>query len=116
MNTSGATPRGDMIPFPGIPPQDPCNINESPRGAAPRVFTGGLKGVTLKRYKTWTLTDIHHDIWLDTFATGSDRLTLGTTGDWSIHKRTLRGGLRDGVDLIEVNNGALSYAILPTRG
>ncbi len=36
--------------------------------------------------------------------------------DWSIRKRTLRGGLRDGIDLIEVHNGALSYSVLPTRG
>ena len=28
----------------------------------------------------------------------------------------LRGGLRDGIDLIEVDNGVLSYSILPTRG
>ena len=70
----------------------------------------------MQRCKTWTLTDIHHDIWLDTFATGSDRLALGTAGDWSIRKRTLRGGLRDGVDVIEVHNGALNYSLLPTRG
>jgi hypothetical protein len=70
----------------------------------------------MKRFKAWTLTDVHHDIWLDTFATGSDRLALGTTDDWSVRKRTLHGGLRDGVDVIEVHNGALDYAILPTRG
>ena len=28
----------------------------------------------------------------------------------------LRGGPRDGIDLIEVHNGALSYSLLPTRG
>jgi hypothetical protein len=70
----------------------------------------------VQRFKTFALTDIHHDIWLETFATGSDRLTLGTAGEWSIRKRTLRGGLRDGVDVIEVDNGALVYTILPTRG
>jgi len=70
----------------------------------------------VKRCKSWTLTDSHHDIWLDHFATGSDRFPLGMAGDWSIRKRTLRGGLRDGVDLIEVHNGALAYTILPTRG
>jgi hypothetical protein len=69
----------------------------------------------MMRYKSWTLTDTTHDVWLDQFATGNDRLTLGPC-EWSIRKRTLHGGLRDGVDLIEVNNGALSYSILPTRG
>jgi hypothetical protein len=70
----------------------------------------------VKRYRTWTLTDIVHDVWLESFSTGSDRLQLGPAQHWSVHKRTLRGGLRDGIDLIEVDNGAFSYSILPTRG
>jgi hypothetical protein len=70
----------------------------------------------VQRFKTFTLTDIHHDIWLEAFATGSDRLTLGTAGEWSICKRTLRGGLPDDVDVVEVDNGALAYTVLPTRG
>jgi hypothetical protein len=68
------------------------------------------------RFKTWTLTDLANDVWLDSFAVGNDALRLPTPHDWSIRKRTLRGGLREGVDLIEVHNGALSYSILPTRG
>ncbi|MBI2808222.1 MAG: aldose 1-epimerase family protein [Planctomycetes bacterium] len=70
----------------------------------------------MKRYRTWTLTDLVNDVWLDSFTTGGDRLHLGQAQNWSIRKRTLRGGLRDGVDVIEVTNGALSYSILPTRG
>lgn len=70
----------------------------------------------MMRYKTWTLIDVANDIWLDSFAVGNDRLRLATPHDWSIQKRTLRGGLRDGIDLVEVHNGALSYAVLPTRG
>src|SRR5262249_21177709 len=46
----------------------------------------------------------------------NDSLRLATPHDWSVRKRTLRGGLRDGVDLIEVHNGALSFSVLPTRG
>ena len=64
----------------------------------------------MTRYKTWTLTDVHGDVWLDSFAAGNDSLRLPTPHDWSIRKRTLRGGLRDGVDLIEVHNGALSFS------
>src|SRR5215471_11642211 len=70
----------------------------------------------MTRYKCWTLTDVLNDVWLDSFAIGNDSLRLATPHDWSIRKRTLRGGLRDGVDLIEVHNGALSYSLLPTRG
>jgi hypothetical protein len=70
----------------------------------------------MTRFKTWILTDAHGDVWLDGFSASNDSLRLPTPFDWSIRKRTLRGGLRDGVDLIEVHNGALSYSILPTRG
>lgn len=68
------------------------------------------------RIKTWTLTDIRSDLWIDSFAVGNDALHLPTPHDWSIRKRTLRGGVRDGVDLVEVHNGALALSILPTRG
>jgi len=70
----------------------------------------------VKRYRTWTLTDVVNDVWLENFATGNERVPLGPAHDWSIRKRTLRGGVSDGLDLIEVNNGALAYSILPTRG
>lgn len=70
----------------------------------------------MSRFKSWTLTDVTSDVWLDSFAVSNSRLRLPTTHDWSVSKRTLRGGLRDGVDLIEVHNGALSFAVLPTRG
>ena len=70
----------------------------------------------MTRYKAWTLTDVGNDVWIDSFTVGNDSLRLATPYDWSIRKRTLRGGLRDGIDLIDIHNGALSYAVLPTRG
>jgi len=70
----------------------------------------------MTRYKTWTLTDIVNDVWLDSFAVSNENLRLSTPHDWSMRKRTLRGGLRDGIDLVEIHNGALSYSVLPTRG
>lgn len=62
----------------------------------------------------WVLTDAEGRVWLDSFAIDAAELGLGQ--GWSIRKRTLRGGLSDGVDLIEVDNGALSFSLLPTRG
>ena len=35
---------------------------------------------------------------------------------WSVNTYTLRGGLQDGVDVVEINNGKLRFAVLPTRG
>jgi hypothetical protein len=70
----------------------------------------------MTRSRSWVLTDVANDVWLDSFGVSNETLRLATPHDWSIRKRTLRGGLRDGIDLVEVHNGALSYAILPTRG
>jgi len=70
----------------------------------------------MTRFKSWTLTDVRGDVWLDSFAVDPSSLHLPTPHGWSVRKRTLRGGLRDGVDLVEVHNGALSFAVLPTRG
>jgi hypothetical protein len=63
-----------------------------------------------------TLTDVDRDVWVDAFHTGSAELGVAAPLPWSVRKRTLRGGPRDGVDLIEVDNGALKFAVLPTRG
>ena len=68
------------------------------------------------------LTDSAHDLWVETFAVKSPDLGFGFAAaephgaPWSVTKRTLRGGRRDGVDLIEVNNGALAFSVVPTRG
>lgn len=70
----------------------------------------------MTRFRSWILTDTAHDLWVDSFHVGPDRVTPGTPHAWSITKRTLRGGVRDGVDLVELNNGALSVSIVPTRG
>jgi len=49
-------------------------------------------------------------------------ITATTTGidlpghEWSVQLTRLQGGLSDGVDLIQLNNGHLTLSILPTRG
>jgi hypothetical protein len=37
-------------------------------------------------------------------------------GEWSVQAWRLQGGLNDGVELVEVNNGKLRIHIVPTRG
>jgi hypothetical protein len=62
-----------------------------------------------------TLTDVENDVWRETFELRSEDLG-GPRGAWSIVKRVLRGGLRDGVDWIGIHSGAMKFSILPTRG
>ncbi len=42
--------------------------------------------------------------------------TGSKVADWSVESYTLRGGLQEGVQVVEINNGKLSFAVLPTRG
>ncbi len=57
---------------------------------------------------THVLTDVERGIWIDNFEHES--------GGLSVRKRTLRGGLSDGVDIVDISNGLISISILPTRG
>jgi len=65
--------------------------------------------------KTWTLTDVEQGTFVEQLAVLPDDVD-GPARGYSIAKRTLRGGLCDGVDLIEVDNGTLRFAAIPTRG
>ncbi len=35
---------------------------------------------------------------------------------WSVRSYVLRGGLREGVQVVEIDNGRLAFSVLPTRG
>jgi hypothetical protein len=65
---------------------------------------------------TFTLTDVSHEVWVDELTVDAAELGLAATTPWSFAKRHLRGGRRDGVDLIIVDNGVLRFAVVPTRG
>jgi len=64
--------------------------------------------------KTWTLTDAESVTNLSEFSIGPQ--DLGASGSWSISKRTLHGGRREGVDVVEVDNGRFRFTVIPTRG
>jgi galactose mutarotase-like enzyme len=65
--------------------------------------------------KTWTLTDVDADICADRISLGPEQAG-GPAGGYAVTKRTLRGGLREGVDVVEVDNGQLRFVVVPTRG
>lgn len=63
------------------------------------------------------LTDAESEIWLRDFRVSEqDNLRLEGSADWSISKRTLQGGPSANIDVVTVDNGALSFQVLPTRG
>ena len=54
--------------------------------------------------KTWVISDTESAEHLESLAVTSDNL-LDTPAKFSIIKKTLRGGLSDGVEVLQVNNG-----------
>lgn len=65
---------------------------------------------------TYPLTDLARDLWVENFSLSAADLNLATPHSWSVTKRTLRGGRREGVDLVQVDTGTFSFSVLPTRG
>lgn len=65
--------------------------------------------------RTWTLTDVARDLYLDKLTVGHAEVG-GTAQGYTVSKRRLAGGLRDGIDLVEIDNGRLRVAVVPTRG
>jgi len=69
---------------------------------------------------TWIITDIDNDIQQDNFRiTPADLPGTSQAGQqpaWSVTQRVLHGGLREGVRLIEIDNGRMKLMVLPTRG
>ena len=61
---------------------------------------------------THILTDVANGVWAETFELAG----RSDSANWSIKKRTLRGGRSDGVDVVDVDNGRMSVSLLPTRG
>ncbi|HQU41864.1 MAG TPA: DUF4432 family protein, partial [Pirellulales bacterium] len=65
--------------------------------------------------KTWTLIDVDRDIYVDELRLGPNDVGL-PSGAFSVVKSTLRGGLRDGLNVVEIDNGALRATVLCDRG
>ncbi|MDE2699457.1 MAG: DUF4432 domain-containing protein, partial [Gemmatimonadota bacterium] len=63
----------------------------------------------------FVLTDVERAHWTESWTIDESTLPLGTKHTWRVQKTALKGGVQDGVDLIEIDNGALSVFIVPTR-
>ncbi len=67
-----------------------------------------------RRFFSKTLMDVEEGIYVESWSISGDELGIGEK--WCIDKRRLNGGLSDGVEIIKVNNGVLSFVVVPTRG
>jgi len=64
---------------------------------------------------SWTLIDREADAYLEQLSVGPGDVEGEATG-YSVVKRTLRGGRSEGVDVVEIDNGAFRFVVIPTRG
>jgi hypothetical protein len=62
------------------------------------------------------LTSVERGLHLEDWKMTARDLKLGGPAAWSIEKRTLHGGKQEGVDVIVVDNGTLTFTVIPTRG
>jgi len=62
------------------------------------------------------LTDVPRGVYVKNWRISGENLDIGKGKGWRIDKRRLLGGRSDGVDVVEVNNGRLSFLVVPTRG
>ncbi len=65
--------------------------------------------------RTWTLTDIDQQIHKSNFHLAASD-SESSSDSWKVSCQTLDGGLREGVDLIEIDNGYMQLQVIPTRG
>lgn len=66
--------------------------------------------------QTWVLADAQNDSAVQEQVSLSQSDMPGSSGLWQVELRTLRGGLSDGVDVVEIDNGRIRLFVLPTRG
>ena len=65
------------------------------------------------------LLDTDKGLWVENTAVGPRELGLADShpgGSWSVLNQTLRGGRREGVNQITVDNSRLAFVVVPTRG
>lgn len=62
------------------------------------------------------LTDTSKGIYEETYSLSASQLGRYPEEKWKIHKKRLRGGKQDGVDIVEIDNGIFSFIVIPTRG
>lgn len=75
---------------------------QTPNDMKPEFNTTLISSTTNTHLGNWSIS--HND------------LKLETTAEWSIEQIQLKGGKQAGVDLIKVDNGALQFSVIPTRG
>ena len=65
---------------------------------------------------TALLTDVANDVYLPSYEYRKELKTPQGVFNVAVYKRRLQGGLRDGVDVVEIESGRFSFTVALTRG
>lgn len=66
--------------------------------------------------KEFVLSDSANSTREQDWSISSKQLGITSGPGFSVSKRTLHGGKQEGVDIIEVDNGRMTFSVIPTRG
>ncbi len=80
------------------------------------IMTVGILPVQAAEPFRLVLIDVEQNIYKETIQLGSSDVTPDSPVSWAVRKYVLHGGKQEGVDVIDVNNGKLSFTVVPTRG
>lgn len=81
----------------------------------PPILAGLMSAHAAEPYRK-VLTDVDTSLRVEEWSLDASRLDPAARERWSIRKRTLHGGRQEGVDVVEVDGGRLSFRVVPTRG
>lgn len=62
------------------------------------------------------LIDTGQNIYKETIQLDSNEVAPNSPVSWSLRKYVLQGGKQEGIDVVDINNGKLSFTVVPTRG
>jgi peroxiredoxin len=80
------------------------------------VITMGILSAHAAEPFRIVLIDAGQKIYKETVRLDSSDVMSDSPVLWSVSKYVLRGDMQEGVDIIYVNNGKLSFTVVPTRG
>ncbi|MHC4464100.1 MAG: hypothetical protein ACYS30_22120, partial [Planctomycetota bacterium] len=80
------------------------------------IMTMGISSTQAVEPFRLVLANVEQNIYAETVRITNSDITPECPTPWSVHKYVLHGGKQEGVEVIDVDNGKLSFRVVPTRG
>ncbi|MEM2843756.1 MAG: hypothetical protein QXZ53_07785, partial [Candidatus Bathyarchaeia archaeon] len=70
----------------------------------------GEERLNERKFFEKTLTNVNEGIYIEKWECSNEELKIN--GKWQIEKHRIYGGLSDGIDVIKIDNGYLSFIVV----